>query len=221
MPRTPSLDAVLAWHFLPWDRRLRYSDRRRVRTGRTYSVRDPHPLVLCGHGMHGCIHLGEAIPHAPGPVLCRVRMFGELMKGRDKVVARHREVLAMADITVALKEASESLYQYSRTIVGRCRCSPLDGSLENPAHVYARACEAWADVIRSGEDPGPSLRPYVVYNNIVGHFDNLRIAFMNLGHSAFGKPFSDTDIPHPIEVLTDAIARRHPNLMKFNRPNTP
>src|SRR3990167_5345665 len=54
--------------------------------------------------MHGSIRPLDALQYAPGPIVCRVRLWGDVVQDGDKLVARHREVIAMADATRTLHE---------------------------------------------------------------------------------------------------------------------
>lgn len=89
-----------AWHFISSDRRLRYDDNRRVEAGEIYTT-DADP-VLCIAGMHGSIKPLDALSYAPGPIVCRVDITGDVVQGDDKIVGRSREVLWMADATDVL-----------------------------------------------------------------------------------------------------------------------
>ena len=97
---------VQAWHFLPEDRRLRYGGRDLVEAGKTYAAKGP--LVLCrngnGNGMHASMRAIDALRYARGPIVCRVELSGKILHGYDKLCARKRTVLWMADATMALHE---------------------------------------------------------------------------------------------------------------------
>src|SRR3990172_4026176 len=94
---------ILAWHFLHANRCLsRHGENTPVEAGYIYTTDEPE-LVLCRAGLHGSVLAIDALRYAPGPVVCRVRMCGEIQDGRDKIVARHREVLAIADVTEELR----------------------------------------------------------------------------------------------------------------------
>ncbi len=92
---------VLAWHFLTEDRRLRYYDGREVKAGESLSV-DVTP-VLCERGMHASPRILDALSFRTGPVLCRVRVSGDVVRGDDKVAGRTRECLWMVDAAPALR----------------------------------------------------------------------------------------------------------------------
>lgn len=93
----------LGWHFLPADRRLQYSDGRRVVKGRILRVDDSRPLVLCGYGLHASPTVMNALEYAPGPVLCRVELIGPRLDGNGKSCAYARRVLAWADASSMLR----------------------------------------------------------------------------------------------------------------------
>ena len=83
-------EIVLAWHFLPADLRLGNGDGREVRVGET--LRHEGPLVLCKSGMHASERIIDALVYASGPVICRVRCGGEILRDSDKLVCRERTV---------------------------------------------------------------------------------------------------------------------------------
>lgn len=92
----------LAWHFVQQDRRLRYGDGNTVAAGCVYEV--PGPLQLCRWGLHASAMALDAISYAPGPIVCRVKLSGQIIHGDDKSVATRREVLWLVDATGVLHE---------------------------------------------------------------------------------------------------------------------
>ena len=91
---------VLAWHFVGLDRRLRYgSEKERLIVAPGYVYTESAPIVICRSGLHASTRAYDALRYAPGLVICRVRMWGDVVEGDDKLVARNREVLWMADAT--------------------------------------------------------------------------------------------------------------------------
>jgi hypothetical protein len=123
-PATPA-GGVLAWHFLPADRCLRYGDGRVVEAGRAYETLFPYRYgrrtydlpTLCEAGMHGSVRALDALQYAGGAVVCRVVVSGDVAHGDDKIVGRRRTVLAMADATMVLHafacdQAEEALRRY-------------------------------------------------------------------------------------------------------------
>ncbi len=80
-----------AWHFLNKNRKLGNGDGRLVRKGSIFTV-DP-PIELCRSGLHASIRLIDALQYAPGPIICRVEMRGDIIHGSDKLVATERKCL--------------------------------------------------------------------------------------------------------------------------------
>ena len=91
---------LLAWHFLPDDRRLRFGDPMPIDPGYVYTAHGK--LRMCRWGMHASERAIDALAYAPGSMVCRVELSGEILRGEDKSVARHREVIWMADANRAL-----------------------------------------------------------------------------------------------------------------------
>jgi hypothetical protein len=96
------MDKILAWHFLPDDGRLANRNRRKVEVGKTYSVR--WPIAICENGMHGARRLIDALSYAPGAVVERVEIWGDVVEHNDKLCGRHRKCLALVDVTRLLHE---------------------------------------------------------------------------------------------------------------------
>ena len=103
---------IKAWHFVTADRRLGYDDGRQVRAGRVYAMRPavddygvaydyPH---LCRAGMHGSTDLLDALRYAPGPIVCRVEIWGDVALGDDKLCGRFRRVLWTVNADTILHE---------------------------------------------------------------------------------------------------------------------
>ena len=61
------------------------------------------PLVMCESGLHASERLLDALQYAPGPLLRRVRLGGEILRDPDKLVAQRREILWECDMTPALR----------------------------------------------------------------------------------------------------------------------
>ena len=88
---------ILAWHFCTADRRLGYDDGREIVVGQTLSVKGH--LELCKCGLHGSIRARDALRYAPGPIICRTRHGGDILRGDNKLCSSERTVIAMADAT--------------------------------------------------------------------------------------------------------------------------
>lgn len=87
---------VKAWHFIPENHKLRFSDDREVVVGETLTV-EGSPLLCC-RGLHASECLEDALRYAPGPVLCRVTVSGDIVYGSDKLSGMSRKCLSMMDI---------------------------------------------------------------------------------------------------------------------------
>ncbi len=92
----------LGYHFLGQDSRLQFKPRRLVKVGQTLKVKPP--ISLCCYGLHASKRATDALGYAPGPIICRVRLSGEIQEGSDKACATERSVLAMADASDVLHE---------------------------------------------------------------------------------------------------------------------
>jgi hypothetical protein len=94
---------IMAWHFVRENRRLGYrASNLEVAPGFVYS--EPKgELAMCSHGMHASRRVYDALSDAPGPILCRVRCWGDIAEDTDKLVCRHREVLTMRDVSRELR----------------------------------------------------------------------------------------------------------------------
>ena len=118
---------MLAWHFLSDDKRLGNGDGRLVEVGATLECKgDP---VLCDNGMHGSVRLIDALRYASGPIVCRVKIEGDVIEGDDKLCGRRRTVLWMLDATRLLHEFA---------------CQSAEDALALVAQPYERSVEVIA-----------------------------------------------------------------------------
>ena len=96
---------IKAWWFAKRDAygkvRLPHGDGREVVVGETLSVEGK--IVACKNGLHASVRAMDALKYAPGSVVCRVEVWGDVAKESDKVAGRHRKVLWMADADAALR----------------------------------------------------------------------------------------------------------------------
>lgn len=95
-------ESILAWHFLAPDMRLKYKDGRTPVRGRRLKTKDKQPIQLCWNGMHASKSLQHALIYSPGPILCRVRIEGEIKTALDKVAGRYRTILEMTDFSAPM-----------------------------------------------------------------------------------------------------------------------
>lgn len=93
---------ILAWHFLPDNKRLRYDGNMEVEAGFIY-YEDVKP-ILCRRGLHASIRPLDALHYSPGSIICRVLMRGDIILGEDKLVSNEREVVWMANAEETLRE---------------------------------------------------------------------------------------------------------------------
>ena len=98
---------VLGWWFCEkpspgQEPKLPHGDGRIVRVGETLKV-DP-PIECCSRGLHASRRAIDALDNAPGDLICRVRLSGELSEQSDKLAASERTVIWMADATRTLHE---------------------------------------------------------------------------------------------------------------------
>ena len=93
---------MLAWYFSTADKKLQHGDGREIAKGRTHKVEGK--LALCSHGLHASVRPIDALQYAPGPILWRVKLGGEILKGEDKLCASARTYLWGFDATAMLRE---------------------------------------------------------------------------------------------------------------------
>ena len=93
---------MLGWHFLQEDRKLRWGTKEKMRKGSVCKVKGP--LTMCKWGLHASAKPLDALKYAPGPIVCRVELSGEIIKQEDKACATERKVLEIADASTVLHE---------------------------------------------------------------------------------------------------------------------
>ena len=94
------------WHFLRSDRRLGYGDGRLVVAGETLTIGGPP--VLCQYGLHASRRAIDALKFAPGNIICRVHLSGEILEEHDKAVATERSTIWIADANDVLRQFARS-----------------------------------------------------------------------------------------------------------------
>ena len=106
-----------AWHFINLDRKLRFKDGREVKEGETLSMTTEAPPILCMCGMHASISLMDAFGYAPGPCLCRVKVWGDLKMDDTKITGRHRKCLKICpDTRFMIIRSAVELLQIGRAV---------------------------------------------------------------------------------------------------------
>jgi len=86
------MDTVTGWYFSEESRLLRYGDARPIAIGVTHAV--DAPIELCRRGLHASVRAIDALEYAPGPIVWRVELSGEIKAGHDKCVATRRTYIA-------------------------------------------------------------------------------------------------------------------------------
>lgn len=145
------------WHFVSDRRRLEHGDGREVRQGETLAMPEPQavgdwtrppPLpLLCYSGMHASWIASDALEHAPGSIICRVAVWGEIDTGISKFCGKKRHVIWM----LPLEKSREVLLAHGRwletcltQVIGPFRRQDADthyiDGLKGQPHAYARAC---------------------------------------------------------------------------------
>ena len=95
-----------AWYFSSDDRRLRHGDGREIRLGETHEVSGE--IEMCKNGLHASKKAIDALYYAPGTIVYRVELSGEIKKGEDKLVAQKRTYLSGGI------DVSETLRKFAR-----------------------------------------------------------------------------------------------------------
>lgn len=98
----------LGWHFARVDNCLNYSDKRPIIIGKTHTIdTTKKPMELCKWGLHAASKIIDALRYAPGPMIYRVELSGEIITGDDKMCATKRTYLWGYD-------ATDILFAYAR-----------------------------------------------------------------------------------------------------------
>lgn len=96
------MDELIGWHFSTGT--LGYGDNRPIVIGETHTVDiTERKLELCGWGLHASERIIDALRYAPGPMVYRVRLHGEILRGDDKACATHRTYIDGIDATGILR----------------------------------------------------------------------------------------------------------------------
>ena len=64
------------------------------------------PVLMCGSGLHASKTAAQALKYAPGELLHRVNLSGDLKHDTDKSIGRKRKIIASIDATELLREFS-------------------------------------------------------------------------------------------------------------------
>ena len=141
---------IEAWHFLANDCRFGYGDGNKAAAGYEYSVKGP--IKLCEWGLHASERAIDALRYAPGHMIGRVVLSGEIIRDDDKIVATHREYLWIADAEETLRSftrwsALQVIHLWDAPDVVRRYLESGDESLRDTA--WAAARDAARDAARA------------------------------------------------------------------------
>lgn len=98
---------VEAWYFAEESRRLRYGDGRTIVVGDSHSV--DGELILCENGLHASERIIDALQYAPGPILYRVILSGDMVQDATKIASRTRTYIWELDVTDILGKFARRL----------------------------------------------------------------------------------------------------------------
>jgi pyruvate/2-oxoglutarate dehydrogenase complex dihydrolipoamide acyltransferase (E2) component len=115
------------------------------------------PLKLCASGLHASKNILDALQYAPGSIICRVEVGGEIIHGNDKLVCSERTILWRASGEQVLRkfarmcaldvmhlwDAPDIVVQYLKTGDESIRAAALD-AVWDAARAAARDA-AWAE----------------------------------------------------------------------------
>ena len=152
---------ILAWHFSKADRKLNYGDSREIIEGTTHRIdwpwTDRNGMVwagpsACNAGLHGSKKIIDALQYAPGPVVWRVELSGQMDISDDKIAASDRRYLWGYDTndvlrTFARRCALDVIHLWDAPDVVTRYLKTGDESLRDAAWAAARAAvrdAAWA-----------------------------------------------------------------------------
>ena len=81
------------WHIAENTCTLGHGDERLIVVGETLTVAGP--IFMCGHGLHACARLLDALAYANGTVICEVILGADAYTEADKSVSTSRTCIAM------------------------------------------------------------------------------------------------------------------------------
>ena len=81
------------WHIAENSGLLGHGDERLIVVGETLTVAGP--IFMCGHGLHACARLLDALAYANGTVICEVILGADAYTEDDKSVSSSRTCIAM------------------------------------------------------------------------------------------------------------------------------
>ena len=96
-----SMNKILAWH---WTNGRKLRDGTLLRVGRVYRLPEGQQPRMCDVGYHGSRRIIDALGYAPGAMLSRVELRGQIIEDTDKLCASERKVLWVLDCERLLHE---------------------------------------------------------------------------------------------------------------------
>ena len=100
--KAPSQPTEIIGYWFAASDELPHGDGRKVVIGETLTVEPP--IIPCTRGLHASIDPFDALEYAPGPILYKVRLSGEIVAhGNDKHAASERTAIARRDATEMLR----------------------------------------------------------------------------------------------------------------------
>lgn len=108
----------------------------------------PGEIEMCSSGFHSSRHPIDALGYAPGSMICRVRLYGDIDEGIDKLVASERKIIWRVDGTELLRDfarkcALDVIDLWAAPAIVREYLETGDESMRDAAWAAARAA-AWA-----------------------------------------------------------------------------
>lgn len=91
---------INGWHFVNDSRTLAHCGLG-VEAGYVYT--EDGPIDICRSGLHASRRIYDALNYAPGSILCKVQLWGDVQEQEDKLVSRNREVLAVRNVESELR----------------------------------------------------------------------------------------------------------------------
>jgi hypothetical protein len=135
------------------------------------------PLKLCASGLHASKNILDALQYAPGSIICRVEVGGEIIHGNDKLVCTERTILWRASGEQVLRkfarmcaldvmhlwDAPEIVVQYLKTGDESIRAAARDAAWDaaraaDRAAARAAARDAAWDAARAADRAAAAAR---------------------------------------------------------------
>lgn len=144
-----------AWHFVKESRTLRLDEPLEIEAGYIYSIGADEQVRLCRTGMHASRRAIDALYYAAGPIVCRVRVWEDVVELDDKLAGRHREVVWMADATQVLRRFA--CWCVRNTPLGDGRTT-WDLLTDPRSRAAVEAKERWLDAKVNGRELKKAIR---------------------------------------------------------------